>query len=87
MANIKGAKKTEGSGRKLGTLNKFTHFKDALIKAYGTIGGDVAFAKWAKNPHNKTDFYKIMAKLLPRNVSVDAAEGAQFKITVESKKK
>lgn len=51
-------------GRQVGTPNKVTAiFKDAVRTVYEEIGGNTAFAAWAKK--NQTDFYKIAARLIP----------------------
>ena len=51
-------------GRKKGTPNKLTGtFREAVCLAYESIGGHEAFAKWAAE--NRTDFYRIAARLIP----------------------
>ncbi len=51
-------------GRQKGTPNKTTtQAKEAIAKAYASIGGDDTFADWAKD--NQTEFYKLFARLLP----------------------
>lgn len=56
-------------GRKKGTPNKFSRdIKQSILKAYDAIGGDDAFAEWARD--NKTEFYKIHAKLIPKDVNL-----------------
>lgn len=51
-------------GRKRGTPNKLTGtFREAVLLAYENIGGHEAFSKWAAG--NRTDFYKIAARLIP----------------------
>jgi hypothetical protein len=55
-------------GRKKGTPNKASvEVKAALEKAYTTIGGHAALARWARD--NQTEFYKLWAKLLPRDIN------------------
>lgn len=62
------AKRIKSGGRKKGSLNKITMaFKEAVKTVYDEIGGDEAFAEWAKE--NKTDFYKIAARLIPTEIS------------------
>ena len=54
-------------GRKPGTPNKLTvAFKSAVLTTYDAIGGDVAFAAWAKK--NPTEYYKIAARLIPHEI-------------------
>jgi hypothetical protein len=63
-----GFKKGEG-GRPKGVTNKHTRvFKQAVLAAYDTIGGDEAFAQWATE--NRTEYYKIAARLLPHEVAL-----------------
>ncbi len=51
-------------GRQVGTPNKVTAiFKDAVRTVYEDIGGNEAFAAWAKE--NPTEFYRIAARLIP----------------------
>lgn len=55
-------------GRKKGTPNKATAaVKEALARAYKSIGDDKAFAAWASQ--NQTEFYKLWIKMLPQEVS------------------
>lgn len=59
-------------GRKKGTPNKNSaDVRQAILNVYVAIGGDDAFAKWART--NRTEFYKIHSKLVPRDVNVDAS--------------
>lgn len=54
-------------GRAKGTPNRITaKFKEAVQNVYGDIGGDAAFAEWAKD--NQTEFYKIAARLIPQEM-------------------
>jgi hypothetical protein len=55
-------------GRKKGTPNKSgVEVKAALEQAFTTIGGHAALARWARN--NPTEFYRLWAKLLPRDIN------------------
>lgn len=50
-------------------MNKRTvEVKEALSLAFDKIGGITAFAEWAKE--NQTDYYKLYAKLLPRDINL-----------------
>lgn len=61
-------------GRKKGTPNRLTGtFRDAVCLAYENIGGHEAFAKWAAE--NRTDFYKIAARLIPTENKDSDSEG------------
>ena len=59
-----------GPGRPKGCKNKITvAMKTAVMLAFQNIGGDGAFAKWAKE--NPTEFYKIASRLIPTETTVD----------------
>ena len=66
----KGKKKS--GGRKKGTPNHFTRFKDALFEAFNSeeINGVDGLIEWAKLPENRGAFYQLMARLLPREIEV-----------------
>jgi len=50
-------------GRRKGTANKLTStFREAVLLAYGNIGGHEAFSRWAAD--NQTDYYRIAARLI-----------------------
>lgn len=68
MAAKKGAKRAAGAGRKAGVPNKQTTIvKEAILKAYEVIGGDIAFAAWARE--NPTIYYQhLWAKVMPIQV-------------------
>ena len=70
MGFEKGREKT--GGRKRGTQNRFTRFKDALLEAFNSeeVGGADGLIEWAKKPENRGEFYRLMAKLLPREIEV-----------------
>ena len=71
-------KKTGGRGK--GTPNKITRaFREAVQIAYDEIGGDEAFAAWARE--NPTDFYKIAARLIPHQI--DTADGGGITVIVQ----
>ena len=60
-------------GRKAGTPNKLSRvFREAVMKAYDTIGGDEAFAQWAAQ--HPTEFYKIAARLIPAELGRNPEE-------------
>jgi len=64
--------KEKSGGRKKGTPNQYTRFKDALIEAFNSeeINGADGLIEWAKSPENRGQFYQLMAKLLPREIEV-----------------
>ena len=65
-------------GRHVGTPNKVTAiFKDAVRIVYEDIGGNVAFAAWAKE--NPTEFYRIAARLIPTEM---ASQGTNLNVII-----
>ena len=58
----KGKPKT--GGRLPGVNNKFTGaFREAVQVVYTGLGGHTAFLEWAKE--NRTEYYRIAARLIP----------------------
>ena len=54
----------KSGGRQRGTPNKLTGtFREALRAVYQGLGGHPAFLLWAQA--NQTEFYKIMARVIP----------------------
>ena len=78
MANPKGHPETliPGQGRPKGSLNKFTNLKTAFLDAFEEIGGKKELAKWAKDPKNRSTFYQMLARKLPR-VDAETTDRAQ----------
>lgn len=64
----KGQKKTEGSGRKKGSVNKSSDIRNAFYNAFFKLGGIPELVKWGKN--NRTEYYKILAKLMPKEIEL-----------------
>ena len=65
-------------GRQVGTPNKITSaFKEAVRTVYEDIGGNEAFAAWAKE--NPTEFYRIAARLIPTEM---ASQGTSINVIV-----
>lgn len=64
----------KSGGRQAGTPNKVTAaFKDAVRFVYDDIGGNAAFAAWARK--NETEFYKIAARLIPTEIAARDGTG------------
>ena len=60
-------------GRVAGVQNHLTtSFRDAIRLAYQRIGGDEAFAQWARE--NETEFYRIASRLIPAEMQADGGE-------------
>jgi hypothetical protein len=78
MANSGTFKKGDGRKRKpKGAVTKVTTtVKEAILKVYDNIGGDQGFADWANE--EKTEFYKIYARLVP----LDVQASGEITITV-----
>ena len=65
-------------GRQIGTPNKVTAiFKDAVRTVYEDIGGNEAFAIWAKE--NPTEFYRIASRLIPTEM---ASQGTNLNVII-----
>lgn len=78
MRNTSGLRR--GGGRPRGVPNKLTSsFKAAVMAAFDDIGGDRAFAKWAKK--NPTEFYKIAARMIPTEVVGDPDKPLAVKVS------
>lgn len=57
-------------GRKPGSENKTTvSVKSALTATFDNLGGIDAMSSWARE--NQTEFYKLYAKLLPAELTVN----------------
>jgi len=65
---IKGKSANPG-GRPRGAKGKFTNLKESFLNAYNEGGGDAWLITWAKE--NETDFFKILARLLPKEIEVE----------------
>jgi hypothetical protein len=50
--------------------------KKAFFDAFGRLGGLEALVAWGRD--NPTDFYKLLAKLMPRDVNVSRAMTLQI---------
>ncbi len=69
-------------GRQKGTPNRFTALKDAFLDAFESkeIGGIKGLIAWGKKEENRKDFYKMIATMLPKNVSVDVDHSGEINI-------
>lgn len=66
------AKGHKTGGRKPGSKNKVSEdVRACILHVYAEIGGNVAFAKWART--NQTEFYKIHSKLIPKDINLSGA--------------
>lgn len=70
MAKAKGSPKT--GGRQKGTPNKITmSVKDNVIATFERLGGIDGLVAWGEE--NRTEFYRLYAKLLPVETQVTGA--------------
>lgn len=80
----KGDKKPPNSGRKKGTPNKFTTLKQAYLDAFNSkeIGSTQGIVDAFKvNPFTKREFFKVISKMLPSNVTVDGDLNVTYKLS------
>lgn len=64
------------SGRAIGQHSvQSRQAKDNLEEAFLKLGGVAGLVKWGKN--NRTEFYKIWARLIPKDVSVNPGQGLE----------
>ena len=74
------------SGRPKGTKNRFTKLKDDILWAYEELGGKDWLLTIAKGPTTKIEFLKLVAKLLPKEITVESgADGIRHIITFVEK--
>lgn len=67
-------------GRPKGSQNKFTRsVREAFQLAFEELGGVPALVQWGRE--NPTDFYKLLARLIP--VEVTGPNGKELSITVK----
>jgi hypothetical protein len=64
------------NGRPVGSKNQFTTLKSAFIDAFEEIGGVDNLVKWARC--NQTDFYRMLARLMPREIKTDVNTGVSL---------
>ena len=64
------------NGRPVGSRNKFTTLKSAFLQAFEEIGGVDNLIEWARC--NQTEFYKMLARLMPREIHADVNTGTSL---------
>lgn len=63
-----------GPGRSKGSKNKFTTLKESFLDVYQQLGGTEGLRKWAaKSDNNRGEFYKMVTRLLPKEVRGEIA--------------
>lgn len=74
----KGSAPLNPAGKRKGTLNKFTTLKTAFLDAFEKMGGVDGLVEWAETDSvNKKVFYTLLARMLPREVTVAGVEEIQ----------
>ena len=59
-------------GRPIGSTNRVTKdLKNTILKTFKAIGGDKAYADWAKA--NPDEFYNQWIKLLPKQIDAEVS--------------
>jgi len=65
-----------GPGRPKGSKNKVTcEIKDEFLLAFKHIGGLGALTLWAKKEENRTEFYRMLTRLFPREIKAEITIG------------
>jgi len=64
-----------GPGRPKGSKNKLTNIKDEFLFAYEVIGGLGGLTTWAKKEENRTEFYRMLTRLFPREIKAEITIG------------
>jgi len=73
--NRKSYKVKPGPGRPRGSKNKLTNIKDEFLFAYEVIGGLGGLTVWAKKEENRTEFYRMLTRLFPREIKAEITVG------------
>lgn len=74
------AKGRKTGGRRKGSTNKTTaSVKQALVEAFGQLGGVPSLVAFGEA--QPAEFYKLWAKILPREVEVSGKDGDPIRVT------
>ena len=66
---------TKKGGRQKGTPNKTpASVANMFLDVAEDLGGKAALLKWASNSRNQTQFYTLLAKLMPKTVEATSNE-------------
>ncbi len=75
---------TPGPGRPKGSKNRATQaIKEAVLDAFVRIGDVDGLVDWAKD--NRTEFYRLAARLIPTETQVNSNGGVHFTLYVPPK--
>jgi len=67
-------------GRTKGSVNKFTTLKKAFYDVFHALGGVDKMLEWAESdPENLMCFYKMIARMLPREIALTGANESDIK--------
>jgi len=66
-------------GRPRGSRNRFTNLRKAFLVAFEEIGGQEALARWARQSKNKGEFYRMLARMLPREPEMSGRGGETWR--------
>jgi len=76
-----------GPGRPKGATGKFTNLKDAFMDVFQSIEASrEPLRKWAKKKENKGDFYKMIAKMLPKTIEGNLKSSGRLIVCIRSEK-
>ena len=75
MIDVKSYAIKPGPGRPKGSKNKLTNIKDEFLFAYEVIGGLGGLTAWAKKEENRTEFYRMLTRLFPREIKAEITVG------------
>jgi len=66
-----GDKKPPSSGRKKGSLNKFTNLKQSFLDTFQDLGASEGMTEDFKdNKRTRIEFYKLISKMLPSSIDM-----------------
>ena len=69
--NFKKGQSVNPNGRPKNSKDKSTKIKLAFMEAFDLLGGVKGLVSWAKErPSNQSDFYRILASLLPKDIDL-----------------
>lgn len=69
-------------GRQKGSENRLTGLaKDNIAAVFNRLGGTAGMAAWAEE--NKTEFYRLYARLIPVQLTGEGGGPLQARLTVE----
>ena len=75
MAKWKPGESGNPAGRPVGSKNRYSMLKESFLEAYEASGGTEGLVAWIReNPKNRTDFYRILAGMVPRDLHIEAIE-------------